>query len=78
MLGGSQEAEIGGYRAHPSAAGHYGGQYSSLYSSALSSSQQVSGFHLIFSTRISSNFYIIISFQLKSLISSIFGLVTWI
>ena len=78
MLGGSQEAEIGGYRAHSSAAGHYGGQYSSLYSSALSSSQQVSGFHLIFSTRISSNFYIIISFQLKSLISSIFGLVTWI
>lgn len=44
MLGGSQEVEIGGYRGHPSSAAHYGGQYSSLYSSALSSSQQVCGF----------------------------------
>lgn len=49
MLGGSQEAEMGGYRAHPSAAAHYGGQYGSLYSAALSNSQQVSGFHWIFS-----------------------------
>lgn len=44
MLGGSQEADVGGYRAHPPAAAHYGGQYSSVYgSAALSSAQQVSG-----------------------------------
>lgn len=44
MLSASQEAEIGGYRAHPSAAVHYGGQYGSLYgSAALSGTQQVDG-----------------------------------
>lgn len=47
MLGSSQDAEIGGYRAHPSAAAHYGGQYSSVYgSAALSSGQQVSGYFI--------------------------------
>ncbi|CAM8922227.1 unnamed protein product [Rhodiola kirilowii] len=43
MLGSSQDAEIGGYRSHASAAASYGGQYGSVYGSAgLSSSQQVS------------------------------------
>ncbi|KAA8530025.1 hypothetical protein F0562_034559 [Nyssa sinensis] len=42
LLGGPQEADIGGYRAHPSAGAHYGGQYSSVYgSAALSNAQQV-------------------------------------
>lgn len=46
MLGGSQETDGGGYRAHPSAATHYGGQYSSVYgAAALGSAQQVSGLH---------------------------------
>ncbi|GMP92431.1 hypothetical protein CsSME_00042660 [Camellia sinensis var. sinensis] len=44
MLGGPQESDITGYRGHPSAGAHYGGQYSSVYgSAALSSGQQVSG-----------------------------------
>lgn len=47
MLGGAKEADMSGYRGHPSAGAHYGGQYSSVYSSAgLSSGQQVSGFYL--------------------------------
>ena len=42
MLGGAKEADMSGYRGHPSAGAHYGGQYSSVYSSAgLSSGQQV-------------------------------------
>ncbi|XP_042983456.1 protein SHORT ROOT IN SALT MEDIUM 1 isoform X1 [Carya illinoinensis] len=42
MLGGSLEADVGGYRTHPPAAAHYGGQYSSVYGlAALSSAQQV-------------------------------------
>ncbi|TKY69650.1 Cell division cycle and apoptosis regulator protein 1 [Spatholobus suberectus] len=42
ILGGSQEVEVGGYRAHTSTAPQYGGQYSSVYgSAALSSAQQV-------------------------------------
>lgn len=48
MLGGSQEAEVGGYRGHTSTAPHYGGQYTSVYgSAALSGAQQVSGFNSI-------------------------------
>lgn len=48
MLGASQEAEVGGYRSHTSAAPHYGGQYSSVYgSTSLSGAQQVSDFNLI-------------------------------
>lgn len=43
ILGGSQDVDVGGYRAHTSAAAQYGGQYSSVYgSAALSSAQQVS------------------------------------
>lgn len=43
ILGGSQEVDVGGYRAHSSTAAQYGGQYSSVYgSAALSSAQQVS------------------------------------
>jgi len=43
ILGGSQEVDVSGYRAHTSAAAQYGGQYSSVYGSvALSSAQQVS------------------------------------
>lgn len=43
MLGGSQEVEVAGYRAHSSTAAQYGGQYSSVYgSAALSSAPQVS------------------------------------
>lgn len=42
IRGALQEADAGGYRAHPSAPAHYGGQYSSVYGSAgLSGSQQV-------------------------------------
>ncbi|KAF7828032.1 cell division cycle and apoptosis regulator protein 1 [Senna tora] len=42
ILGGSQEVDVGGYRAHSSTAAQYGGQYSSVYGSAtLSSAQQV-------------------------------------
>lgn len=42
MLVGSEEVDASGYRAHPSAAAHYGGQYSSIYgSAALSSAPQV-------------------------------------
>ncbi|XP_027914489.1 protein SHORT ROOT IN SALT MEDIUM 1 isoform X1 [Vigna unguiculata] len=42
MLGGSQEVDVSGYRAHTSTAAQYGGQYSSVYgSAALSSAQQV-------------------------------------
>lgn len=51
ILGSSQEAEAGGYRALPSVSAHYGGQYSSIYgSTALSATQQVSGlwFHILF------------------------------
>lgn len=45
MLGGSEEVDA--YRPLPSAAAHYGGQYSSLYgSTALSTATQVSGFLL--------------------------------
>lgn len=49
--GGPNEADVsGGYRAHTSAAAHYGGQYSSVYgSAALSSSQQVSSFYPLLS-----------------------------
>lgn len=48
MLGTSQEADVGGYRGHTAAAPHYGGQYSSVYSSAtLSGAQQVSDFNCI-------------------------------
>ncbi|KAL6958862.1 hypothetical protein U1Q18_040209 [Sarracenia purpurea var. burkii] len=44
MLGGRQESDITGYRAHPSAGAHYGRPYSSVNgSAALSSSQQVAG-----------------------------------
>lgn len=43
ILGGSQEVDVAGYRAHTSTAAQYGGQYSSVYgSAALSSAQQVS------------------------------------
>ncbi|KAJ1423672.1 EF-hand domain [Sesbania bispinosa] len=42
ILSGSQEVDVGGYRAHTSTATQYGGQYSSVYgSAALSSAQQV-------------------------------------
>ncbi|KAK7407389.1 hypothetical protein VNO78_09269 [Psophocarpus tetragonolobus] len=42
ILGGSQDVDVGGYRAHTSTAAQYGGQYSSVYgSAALSSAQQV-------------------------------------
>lgn len=45
MLGGASSHEAadisGGYRAHLSAASHYGGQYSSVYGSAALSSTQV-------------------------------------
>ncbi|CAJ1932020.1 unnamed protein product [Sphenostylis stenocarpa] len=42
ILGGSQEVDVSGYRAHTSTAAQYGGQYSSVYgSAALSSAQQV-------------------------------------
>jgi hypothetical protein len=48
MLGGSQEADAGGYRAHPQAVAHYGGQYSSVYgSAALSGAQQVSELYFL-------------------------------
>jgi hypothetical protein len=48
MLGGSQEADAGGYRTHPQAVAHYGGQYSSVYgSAALSGAQQVSGLYFL-------------------------------
>lgn len=53
MLGGSQEADVGGYRTHPPATAHYGGQYSSVYGlAALSSAQQVSGLPFFFSSLI--------------------------
>ncbi|XP_061366325.1 protein SHORT ROOT IN SALT MEDIUM 1 isoform X2 [Gastrolobium bilobum] len=43
ILGGSQEVDVGGYRAHTSTAPQYGGQYSSVYgSAALSSAQPLS------------------------------------
>ncbi|KAG2377005.1 uncharacterized protein HKW66_Vig0175780 [Vigna angularis] len=42
ILGGSQEVDVSGYRAHTSTTAQYGGQYSSVYgSAALSSAQQV-------------------------------------
>ncbi|XP_068462614.1 protein SHORT ROOT IN SALT MEDIUM 1 isoform X1 [Phaseolus vulgaris] len=42
ILGGSQEVDVSGYRAHTSTGAQYGGQYSSVYGSvALSSAQQV-------------------------------------
>ncbi|XP_007046031.2 PREDICTED: cell division cycle and apoptosis regulator protein 1 [Theobroma cacao] len=42
ILGSSQEADVGGYRALPSVSAHYGGQYSSIYgTAALSATQQV-------------------------------------
>ncbi|KAE8658870.1 ATP/GTP-binding family protein, putative isoform 2 [Hibiscus syriacus] len=42
ILGSSQDAEVGGYRAHTSVSAHYGGQYSSIYgTAALSATQQV-------------------------------------
>ncbi|KAK8534602.1 hypothetical protein V6N13_080942 [Hibiscus sabdariffa] len=42
ILGSSQDAEVGGYRGHPSVSAHYGGQYSSIYgTAALSAAQQV-------------------------------------
>ncbi|XWS23169.1 hypothetical protein CRYUN_Cryun29cG0098000 [Craigia yunnanensis] len=42
ILGNSQEAEVGGYRALPSVSAHYGGQYSSIYgTAALTVTQQV-------------------------------------
>ncbi|XWS34124.1 hypothetical protein CRYUN_Cryun21dG0013100 [Craigia yunnanensis] len=42
ILGSSQEAEVGRYRALPSVSAHYGGQYSSIYgTAALSATQQV-------------------------------------
>ncbi|KAK8564596.1 hypothetical protein V6N12_036716 [Hibiscus sabdariffa] len=42
ILGSSQDAEVGGYRVHPSVSAHYGGQYSSIYgTAALSATQQV-------------------------------------
>lgn len=48
ILGGSQELDVGGYRAHSSTSTQYGGQYSSVYgSAALSSAQQVSGLWII-------------------------------
>lgn len=48
MLGASQEADAaGGYRTHPSAPAHYGGQYSSVYgSAALSGAPQVKGYSM--------------------------------
>lgn len=49
MLSASQEADAGGYRTHPSAPTHYGGQYSSVYgSAALSVAPQVRVFHAKF------------------------------
>lgn len=52
MLGGGSSHEAadigGGYRAHPSAATHYGGQYSSVYSSSALSSTQVGNFLSLF------------------------------
>lgn len=43
ILGGSQEVDVSGYRAHTSTTAQYGGQYSSVYgSAALSSAQRVS------------------------------------
>lgn len=42
ILGGSQDADLGGYRAHTSATAQYGGQYSSVYGSAALSTAQVS------------------------------------
>lgn len=48
MLGGSQDADAGAYRAHASATAHYGGQYSSVYSSAaLTGVSQVGEFNLV-------------------------------
>ena len=47
VLGGSQDADGSGYRAHPSAVAHYGGEYSSGFgSAALSSTSLVRDFCL--------------------------------
>jgi hypothetical protein len=49
ILGGPQEADVGGYRGHASATAHYGSQYGAAYgSTAMSGAQQVCFSLLIF------------------------------
>ena len=72
ILGNSQEAEVGGYRALPSVSAHYGGQYSSIYgTAALSATQQVSGIWFLFLCVCFGNLYIISSCCKSSIFSLI-------
>lgn len=68
ILGSSQEADVGGYRALPSVSAHYGGQYSSIYgTAALSATQQVSGIWSVFLCVCFGNSYISSCFELSFL-----------